>query len=100
MHWDCKRSGGRFKSLKADCTDFTVHWNSRLLVPYGQQFNALSIVLPLQMTKIDDYAEDGGAALRLVGYETNMLVSDGNISSIYLWFEIHTSSNSKVMDVS
>ena len=23
MHWDCKRSGGRFRSLKADCTDFT-----------------------------------------------------------------------------
>ena len=23
MHWDCKRSGGRFGSLKADCTDFT-----------------------------------------------------------------------------
>ena len=23
MHWDCKRSGGRFKSLKADCTDYT-----------------------------------------------------------------------------
>ena len=23
MHWDCKRSGGRFKSLKADCTDFS-----------------------------------------------------------------------------
>ena len=22
MHWDIKRSGGRFKSLKADCTDF------------------------------------------------------------------------------
>ena len=22
MHWDCKRSGARFKSLKADCTDF------------------------------------------------------------------------------
>ena len=22
MHWDCKRSGGRFSSLKADCTDF------------------------------------------------------------------------------
>ena len=23
MHWDCKRSGRRFRSLKADCTDFT-----------------------------------------------------------------------------
>ena len=22
MHWDCKRSGGRFRSLKGDCTDF------------------------------------------------------------------------------
>ena len=24
MHWDCKRSGGRFRSLKADCTDFNI----------------------------------------------------------------------------
>ena len=24
MHWDCKRSGGRFRSRKADCTDFTM----------------------------------------------------------------------------
>ena len=23
MHWDCNRSGGRFRSLKADCTDLT-----------------------------------------------------------------------------
>ena len=26
MHWDCKRSGGRFRSLKTDCTGFTVKY--------------------------------------------------------------------------
>ena len=35
MHWDCKRSGGRFRSLKADCIDFSSAVNKEALLQIG-----------------------------------------------------------------
>ena len=62
MHWDCKRSGGRFKSLKADCTDFTptyhpvineihkiIRKNLRSAVDSNEQ---LKEILPLDTIKL------------------------------------------------
>ena len=46
MHWDCKRSGGRFRSLKADCTDFIQHfWSEYKFLPSAAKgdFDKLSL---------------------------------------------------------
>ena len=72
LHWDCKRSGRRFRSLKADCTDFT---SSLLLIDSP---NGLPKVKAVQSTVFK--IMEGGILLNppfVKGVGTNTFVQEG-----------------------
>ena len=96
MHWDSKSSRGRFKSLKADCTDYTYSTEEKRLVNCKGELKD-TVTAKCAASKIVEVVKQvmsGDTPVILVAHNGNSFDHDRLLSFLERHHELHELSES------